>query len=75
MSFIFILDLSDCSASHKSSHFTDFCGYKYIAKFGSKKEQPEKKPQTEAKKPTQTKSNQIRTMQIWLTSENGYLGF
>lgn len=65
MSFIFILDLSDCSASHKSSHFTDFYAYKYIAKFGSKKEQPEKNP----------KQNQIRATQIWLTSVDAYLGF
>lgn len=51
MSFIFILDLSDCSASHKSSHFTDFYGYKYLVEFGSKKEQPEKKKtQTETNK-------------------------
>lgn len=48
MSFIFILDLSDCSASHKSSHFT-FSGYKYIAKFGSKKEQLEKNPKQNQK--------------------------
>lgn len=50
MSFIFILDLSDCSASHKSSHFTDFYGYTYIAKFGSKKEQPEKNPEKQPNK-------------------------
>lgn len=53
MSFIFILDLSDCSASHKSNHFTDSCGYKCIAKFGSKKEQPEKNPKQKTPKQLQ----------------------
>lgn len=57
MSFIFILDLSDCSASYKSSHFTDFYGYKYIAKFGSKKEKPEKKSQIKTKQKTQPQQN------------------
>lgn len=38
MSFIFTLDLSDCSASHKSLN-----GYTCIAKFGSKKKKKDKK--------------------------------
>lgn len=58
MSFIFILDLSDCSASCKSSPFTDFYGYKYIAKFGSKKEQPEKKPKKQRNKNNNKRKNQ-----------------
>lgn len=68
MSFIFILDLSDCSASCKSSPFTDFYGYKYIAKFGSKKEQPEKKP-----KKQWNKNNNKRKKQKKLNQNNANL--
>lgn len=64
MSFIFILDLTDCSASCKSSPFTDFYGYKYIAKFGSKKEQPEKKPKSNETKTTiKEKTKKIKSEQ------------
>lgn len=64
MSFIFILDLSDCSASHKSSHFTDFYGYTYIAKFGSKKRASRKKPRKATKQKQQQKKNNPQKIKL-----------